>query len=160
MSNKTKQELINQLSREHLELKEVLDGADLDKVIYSDSGWRVRDIVVHITTWDLEAVRSINAFNSGSEYRIMDSDADEIDYNERTVTEKRNLSNDQVMNEWEDVCEKFYRSVQDIPLELLSAEMLYPWGSERGDSITLVGYMVEHLEEHRDEIREVIGGNE
>jgi hypothetical protein len=51
----------------------------------------------------------------------------------------------------------FKAAVQEFPVGYYSSEFLYPWGDESGDITTLVDYMVEHDEEHRDEIIRKLG---
>ena len=46
----------------------------------------------------------------------------------------------------------FCKAIEDIPDELFSGDLLFPWGNESGDIRKLVGYMIEHGIEHRDEI--------
>jgi uncharacterized damage-inducible protein DinB len=152
MAEKDKEQMLGLLAETHLVLQATLDEVDLEMVVYNDSGWRVRDIIGHIATWDMETARSINAYREGSEYSILDLDDTEVDYNERAVVAQQKLSNQQVLNEWEQAYDKLKRSVQDMPIDLLPGDMLFPWGNEHGSISKLIEYMVEHAIEHRGEI--------
>jgi len=156
MSVKDKEQLLEILAETHLAIRSKLNEVDLELPVHGESGWRVRDILGHIATWDLETARSIDAYREGSEYSIPDLDDTEIDYNERAVRAQQKLSNEQLFNEWEQAYEELRRSVQEMPIELFSGDMLYPWGSERGSVVRLVEYMLEHAVDHRDEILKAI----
>jgi len=144
------------MAETHLAIRSKLNDVDLDMPVHKDSGWRVRDILGHIATWDLETARSINAYRAGSEYSITDLDDTEVDYNERAVVAQQKLSSQQVLDQWEQAYDELRRSVQEMPIELFSGDMLYPWGGERGSVARLVEYMLEHAVEHRDEILKAI----
>lgn len=152
MTEKAKEKLLENLDETHLGLKKTLKQTDLEIIVYEASGWRVRDIIGHIATWDQEVTRSINAYNKGSEYSIPDLDEAEVDYNERAVKQQQKLSSQQILDEWEQAYIEFRRAVREMPVDLFSGDMLYPWGSERGSVSRLVAYMLEHVEEHQNEI--------
>ena len=156
MTEKSKEKLLELLKKTHLDLQSVIKDIDMNLVVHMDSGWCVRDILAHITVWDLQTARSIDAFNKGSEYKIADLDQDEVDYNERTVMESRILSLRQVLEDWEHAYNEMCRTIHEIPLQIISQDILFPWGSERGSISTLVGYMLEHVEEHQSEIEKAL----
>ena len=152
MSAKEKKRLIDNLTDAHLALRKMLDEVDLEMPVYKDSGWRVRDIVGHIATWDREVAKSLNAYRSGSEYLTPDLDEEEVEFNEKAVQEQKKLSTGQILSELEQAYEEFRAAIQDMPDDQFPGDLQYPWGDERGDIATLVEYMIEHAVEHRDEI--------
>jgi hypothetical protein len=152
MTAEDKQKLLDKLDETHQEIRDWLGGVELEAPVYSDSGWRARDIIGHMATWDQEAARSLRAYRAGSEYEIIDLDEEETEYNQRAIDAQRALSNQAILAEWEGAYEELRNAVQDIPIDRFPGDLLYPWGDERGDIATLVEYMIEHLIEHRDEI--------
>jgi len=156
MSEKDKKHLLELLAETHLVLRAKLNEVDLEMPVHNDSGWRVRDIIGHIATWDQETARSINASRAGSEYLIPDLDDTEGDFNDKAVLKQKKLSHQQILNEWEQAYDELMRSVEELPIELFSEVMLYPWGGERGSIAKLVKYMVKHTVEHRNEILKAI----
>lgn len=143
------------LSESHNANLNLVEGSDLGTPVHENSDWQIRDIIWHITAWDREVTRSINAFHTGSEYAISAFNEDE--YNEFSYHEGRKLTEKQVIDEYKKAREEFKLSVQGIPVEKKSADLLYPWGDERGDIFQLVEYMVEHDAEHRAEISAALG---
>jgi hypothetical protein len=150
--NGDKNFLLNRLSETHSAIQTILEGLDLELRVYSDSDWRIRDILGHIATWDREVAKSLQAFLTGTEYFIPDVDGDETDFNEQAVLEQRALSSQQIVAEWEQAREEFKAALDDIPTERFPGDLLFPWGDERGTIAQLVEYMIEHDDEHRDEI--------
>jgi len=150
MTTDDKQQLIDLLTDTHSASRMVIEGIDLETRIYSESGWRIRDILGHIAGWDRQAAKSLRAFRDGEEYAI--SDLEENAYNEAMVQEQQNWTTEQVITEWNEAREDFKLAVEEIELDKFPGDLLYPWGDERGSVAQLVEYMAEHDVEHRDEI--------
>jgi hypothetical protein len=144
--------LLNRLSETHAAIQAILEGIDLELRVYSDTDWRVRDILGHIATWDREVTKSLRAFLDGDEYVIPDIAEDESDFNELAVIEQRKLSTQQIFSEWEQAREDFKAVINAIPTDKFPGDILFTWGDERGSIRQLVEYMIEHDEEHKDEI--------
>jgi hypothetical protein len=152
MNNSDKNYLLDRLTESHSSFQAFLKGIDLELRVYSDSDWRIRDILGHIATWDREVTKSLRAFLDKSEYAIPDLDEDGTEFNEQAVIEQRELSTQQIVAEWDQAREDFKAALSDIPIEQFPGDLLYPWGDERGSIAQLVEYMIEHDEEHKNEI--------
>jgi len=152
MSAEDKIKLLARLTEAHLATRTILEKADLRLIVFADSGWRVREILGHVATWNQQVAMSVNAYQAGKEYLIPDLDEDEVDFNEKAVSEQKKLSDQQILDEWEEAYKELSNAVQEVPVERFPGDMLYPWGNERGDIVTLVEYMIDHIIEHRDEI--------
>jgi len=158
MSAEEKNRLIDYLTEAHLALRKMLDDVDLEMPVYKDSGWRVRDIVGHIATWDREVAKSLRAYQAGSEYQTPELDEEEVEFNEKAVQEQKQLSAGHILSEFEQAYEEFRAAIQDMPDDRFPGDLLYPWGDERGDIATLAEYMIEHAVEHRGEIAKAAQG--
>ncbi len=156
MSAKEKKRLLDNLTETHFATRAALDEVDLEIPVYKDSGWRVRDIVGHIATWDLEIAKSLRAYQAGEEYLTPELDEEEVEFNQRAVLEQQRLSTQQILKEFETAHDEFRNAIQEMPEERFPGDLLYPWGGERGDIATLVEYMTEHAVEHRDEITKAV----
>ena len=152
MNNSDKNNLLDRLAETHSAIQIILEGIDLEQRVYSDTDWRIRDILGHIATWDREVTKSLRDFLSGIEYVIPGIEEGESEYNEQAVLGQRTLSTQQIFTEWEQAREDFKAALSDIPLDQFPGDLLYPWGDERGSIAQLVDYMIEHDEEHKDEI--------
>ena len=93
MSAEEKQRLVESLTELHNSILAALEGIDMEMFVYKDSGWRVRDIIGHISTWDQEIANSLQAYKAGNEYLTPDLDEEEIEFNENEVMKQKKLSN-------------------------------------------------------------------
>jgi len=152
MSTKEKKYLLDILAEAHLAVRAILDDVDLEMPVYGDTGWRIRDIVGHIATWEREVAKSLRNYQLGSEYLIPDLDKGEVEYNERAVLEQRKLSPQQILKEFEQAYNDFRKAIQELSDDRFPGDMLYRWAHERGSIAKLVEYMIEHTVEHKDEI--------
>jgi len=157
MSNKGKEGLLKSLAESHLETQKSIEGIDLEATVYTEGDWRVRDLLGHCATWERESTKSIRAYLRGSEYSIPDLDEEEHGFNEREVEKQRKLSDEDLIKEWESAREEIKAVVKEISEDKFAGELLYPWGGEYGSVSQLVDFMVEHDEEHREEILKAVG---
>ncbi len=156
MTVKDKKYLLDLLTETHSAVQATVAEIDLEMQVYTDTDWRVRDILGHIATWDREVAKSLRAFLAGEEYLTLNLDDEEHDFNQQAVLEQRKLTTQQVFAEWEQAREDFKAAVRDIPDDQFPGDLLYPWGDERGVIATLVEYMANHGVEHRDEIMQAV----
>ena len=154
MTLEEKRRLIELLNETHSTTREILEGVDLDLVVYKDSGWRIRDILGHIAAWDRQVVNSLSAFRVDQEYALPDHN--EAAFNKQDVLSKQDLPKGQILEEWEQAREAFKEAVEEIPVDQFPGDVLYPWGDERGTITYLVEIMIRHDIKHRDEILKVI----
>lgn len=150
MSNQELSNLSALLVESHASTQKLMETVDLELEIYSDPVWRARDVLWHIAVWDRQVTQSIEAFEFGGQYFI--PDFDEHEFNSASINEGRELSLEQVLKGANQARRQFQRAVERFPAEQVDADLLYPWGDESGDIAQLVNYMVDHDEEHRQEI--------
>ncbi len=154
MNERDKNYLITRLAETHSSIRAILKETDLDICVYTDTDWRIKDIIGHIATWDRQVTQSLIAFKAGKEYSIPELDEDA--FNQQEVLEGRKMTTQQVLKEWEQARKDFIEAVQEISLERFPGNLLYPWGDERGSIAGLVEYMTDHDIEHKDEIVKAI----
>jgi hypothetical protein len=145
-----KAQLLDAMSESQAATRAVWEQADPEFRVHGDTGWLVRDILAHIAVWDLESAKSLRAYRAGGEYALPVQDED--DFNNQSILEWRDLSDEAVLDQYGRARQEFKDAVQDIPPEKYPGDLLYPWGDERGTVAQLVDYMIEHEAEHRQEI--------
>ncbi|NQV06087.1 DinB family protein [bacterium] len=139
----------------HESIGSVVDAVDLEIEVHADSAWQIRDVLGHIGTWDRVVARTLRAYRDGGEYVIPDYDEDA--FNARDVLRQRELTSEQIYDEWKLAREEFVAAVRQIPPEFFPGDLVYPWGDESGTVAYLIETMAEHDVEHRDEIALAIG---
>lgn len=128
----------------------IVESIGYDMPIYDEPLWRARDVIWHLAVWDRQVTRSIEAFLADGQYSI--PDFDEHAFNDASLEEGRQLSLDQLLEGAAKARKNFQEAVERFSPHQLQAEFLYPWGDETGDIDKIVHYMVDHDEEHRQEL--------
>jgi hypothetical protein len=150
MTSPQKTDLVDLLAQSFSATQTLLNEIDLEMVVYENPPWQVRDILWHIAVWDRQVTKSIQAFLAGSEYAIPEFEEDQ--FNNAAFQDGRDLSPEQLLNEFDRARSEFQQAVERVPDDHFRTEFLYPWGDESGDVAQVVKEMVEHDEEHRSEI--------
>ena len=147
----TKAELLRQLDQTHQAMLDLLKTVDPEQVIYEETGWRVKDIVAHVATWDAETLRSFHALRRNTSYQIPNfTDVD--DFNAYAATARMDETMERIMTDWEAT-----RSWMKIIFNAMSdddfaVEMTYPSGRQ-GSARDLAEEIPDHEREHMEDIR-------
>ena len=157
MTSEGKQDLLTLITETHSATRSMVEEVDPELRVYGETGWRVRDIIGHIATWEREVTKSILAFVDGEEYATPNLN-NIHEFNQTEVAKLEDLTAQQILDEWKDTNQDFKDAVSSIPLDMLPVHILFPWVDERGDIALLVKYVCNHDIEHREEIKEAISG--
>lgn len=147
---KTKDDLRQEIDQTRREALTFLQDVDSEQIIYEESGWRVKDIVAHVVTWETEMLRSLHAYRRGGAYRIANYEQD--DYNAFAASMKQFDPLDQTLADWEAVRNWFTIHLNAMSPEALDDTMIMPWGAE-GTVRDLFESLRKHLEEHLADIQ-------
>ena len=150
MGKNLKDNLLELIRTTYPGLFEQLEGVDLERVVFEESGWRGRELLSHMAAWNLPVATTREHFSWGENYRIPDFEEDE--FNHRTALEHKHLPVEEVLAQWKHSVEELTGAIETIPAEKFPGDLLYPWGGERGDITRLVKYFIEHDQEHVAEI--------
>lgn len=127
-----------------------LKAVDPLRVIYPEMGWRVKDIIAHLTAWEVEVATSLRAYAGGKAYQIENFPGDDI-YNDRMFRKYYDLSAEDIFDDWDAVRAGFKSSIRAIDPEYLDGQILCPWG--KYSSLTgIVDDMIAHEQEHLQNI--------
>lgn len=148
------QALVEALAAARQETLALLEDADLSTVAHPDSGWTVQDIINHLAWSDEWAAGIIkNALLN----ILFDTPKHWLQRNTNDLIreERRSLSVEQSLADFAEAHEDFKATIQRLNAGQLTTEFMAPWRQ----MITpryLVKIMVEHEEEHREEIRQAV----
>lgn len=146
-----KQELLNQIAATHLDAIRELEAVDPLRVVYEESGWRVKDVVGHVVTWESEYLRSLHAFKRGGEYAINGWRGDD-DFNGYAATRRMDEPMANFFTEWRSLRNWLGILVRPMTDEQLDTELLFP-DHERATARQLLIDILEHQAEHMEDIR-------
>jgi hypothetical protein len=148
--------LARQLEKTQTQALARLTDVDSQLVIYSDGGWRVQDIIAHLTVWEEEIARSLQAYQYGSAYRIPDFELQA--FNWANYEQRKVLPSRQVFADWMTIRGQLRWLVTIFPVEKLGGQMTYP-SSRRGECEALILEVMSHQAEHMDDILNVVKGD-
>lgn len=146
MNNLSVDELVVLLDDTRKASRIFLKGIDPNLVVYAESGWRVRDIIGHMTDWDIEAVRGFDAFMQGEVYEIPGF-TDFDSYNHPKAKARWNQPFNAVVAEWEVKHAALKDAVRALPPDKLGEIIRYPW-QQNGSLRLMVRIMAGHEHGH------------
>lgn len=147
----TKPELLRALDQTHSRTLELLRDADPEQVIYEESGWRIKDVVAHVVTWETESLRSFHAFRRGGAYSIPNFVSDD-DFNGYAASSRMEEPMPQIMEDWQATRSWLTMILNAMSEDDLSAEMTHPSGTV-GTARSLAQDIAEHEALHAEHIR-------
>lgn len=155
MENSTSQinDLLTYIDGVRKKMEAVVSETDPKQEIYS--GWTIKEVISHITAWEIVIQKAIQAFTAGDPpYFLREQDFDV--FNQNAVEFRAEWSLEQVIKEWKDIRADLRSTIQALDPGSLEEELVLPWGSERtlSELIEIVG---EHEGEHMENITKVTG---
>jgi len=113
-------------------------------------GWTVREVVIHITGWDLVVDRALQAYlQEKPPYQLDNPDIDHS--NQRMIADRKEQPLEEILEEWQRVRESLLKTLSQLSETDLAAFRPYPW-DERGTLGEMVGILAEHERWHAEEI--------
>jgi hypothetical protein len=153
-ANAEKARLVGLLDDARAHTRAVLDGVDGERDVYSDTGWRVKDVIGHILVWEEEAVKAALARQKGESYVIPDfSGFDE--YNRRDYEQRRDQPFERLCAALESVRDELKDAINALSVEQMEGQMVFPWWLS-GTVSQLIEIMALHEREHADQIARAV----
>lgn len=144
-----KAELIQHFILARNQVRELLPEIDAKMEIYP--GWTIKEVLAHLTGWDDATILAIQKFTA-NEPPLMTALRGIDSYNVQTVAERKELSYEQIVREWEWVREQLIPMLHQLTEKELATIITAPWGTTLS-IFELLNIMVEHEEEHTEIIR-------
>ncbi len=118
-------------------------------------GWTIKEVVGHITAWEIVIDKALIAFQAGDPpYFLREQDFDLFNKGE---VEKRSVwTLDEVIREWGEVRDDLIKTIIKLNENDLPIEMVLPWGSERTVQ-ELIEIIAEHEQEHAEVVERLTG---
>lgn len=148
MQNKS--ELIQEFIEARETIRKLLPEIDPHMEIYP--GWTIKEVLAHLTGWDDSTVLALQHFVAGQP-PVMTAIRGINYHNQQTVEERKKLTLEQVIQEWEWVRDQLIPVVDNLNEQAFATRIVAPWG----ENISVYGVlkiMVEHEHEHAEVIRE------
>ena len=125
-----KLETIRFLNKNHQKLREVVNRlapSQLD-VIITIGNWTVKDILAHISAWNLELIMAIDYILENEKPWFVDEEnLTEAQFNQREVEKRKPWSFQQVRNEWYDSYEKLANKIDNLSNHQWNYQPSFVW---------------------------------
>ena len=140
--------LVYEIDQTRQEMESLINGTDPKLEICP--GWTIKEVVGHITAWEIVIHKALLAFQAGDPpYFLHEQDFDL--FNQTEVERRAGWSFEKVQEENQSVREKLKATINKLKEEDLDQELVLPWGSERTIR-ELIEIIAEHEDEHRDAV--------
>ena len=133
---------------------DTIKDVDINLVAHLDSGWRIKDILLHLSWVDNEVCRIINAFNADEIYKMPDEWMVR-DINDKLYEEMKHYGDERTMLLFKHGFDELIFAYQRISQAKLDGVIHAPWGVEY-DLEGFTKMTTDHEAEHRGEIIEAI----
>lgn len=134
-----------------------LESIDPTTVIFQDSGWTVRDLIDHVSMWEDEKVKGLQAFVNDDVYLTPDFAVEDLSaYNRKMRDARLECSVDDVYSSWRTIRHQLIAVVEIMTENQLKAAMTPPWGgADTIRAIALAQDAIRHQQEHMEQIMAV-----
>ena len=146
-------DLIKSIDSVRGELNVMLESIDPELEICP--GWKIKEVVGHITAWEIVIDKALKAFQAGDPpYFLREQDFDL--FNKGEVEKRSGWTLADVIREWEEVRKELKGTITKLNEDDLQMEIVLPWGSERTVQ-ELIEIITEHEGEHAENVERVTG---
>jgi hypothetical protein len=154
-------DMISTLKQTRRETMTIIQQLDLEEVIFPNSGWRVHDILTHLTWSDEQAVLIINAFLANQIYRPpahlhVNSRADVHRRNAWIRRQRYTKKPHEVMSEFIQAHEDLQSVIFSVNTTRLYEEFSVFWG-DRITVQTQAIWQIQHDQHHRRDLAKRLG---
>ena len=146
-------DLINSIDTVRKEMQVLIENIDPELEICP--GWTIKEVVGHITAWEIVIDKALIAFRAGDPpYFLREQDFDL--FNKGEVEKRSAWTLAEVIREWEEVRGELKGTITKLNENDLQMEMVLPWGSERTVQ-ELIEIIAEHEQEHAENVKRFTG---
>jgi hypothetical protein len=129
--------------------------SEIDPTAEITPGWTVKEVLGHITAWELVINRALVAYQKGNPPYFMDEQDFDL-FNQEAVDYRSSWTLEEVIQEWKEVRATLKKTIKKLKSTDLEAELVTPWGSER--TVTeLIEILGEHESEHLEDLDRAAG---
>ena len=132
----TKQEVMDFLSEDHEKLKFVVDSLHKEEMleIKIQGNWNVKDILVHVTSWNKELKNACDLLLKNEKPWFVDDPKKvkqlETEFNVLKITIKKSLSLDEVIEEWHQSFKELIGKINSLSEEELNYTTNFFWSEK------------------------------
>jgi hypothetical protein len=148
MTKPDRKSLLHHMDETRAKLEGLLPQIDLRKEIYP--GWTIRDLLAHVTGWDIATIDAIRAFLNGTP--TFSSGIHDLDeYNALSISARTGLDDGQIISEWRLTRQELRSIVEQFPEASFDDPIPVPWGGK--STVTdLMKLFCDHVDYHSRDV--------
>ncbi len=160
----TANDLISALDDTRRATLDIVQQLELDDLVYMNSGWRVHDVITHLTWSDEQASNLIHAFLADKLYVLTDHlvvrNRADVHRRNAWIRRQRYMKNPQeVITEFIEAHDQLKELISKVGSSRLHDEFTAHWG-DRITTHTLAIWQIQHDRHHRRDLSNLLGLSE
>ncbi|XSG76492.1 DinB family protein [Herpetosiphon llansteffanensis] len=164
MQNPTVESMIAKLDADRAANQAKFGELDPNALVYADGPWTVTNIISHLTIWEEEFLKGLQAHQAGQSYLTEMPDLEGEDaglnaFNARTVGERKQLSYEQALAQWASVRQQIKTTLASLTPEQIAAPMVAPWGGDAASPVAQTGGCLWHEGHHLKETLDAVNAD-
>lgn len=166
MSDLNKVELIDSIKKERINLEELLQKLTTKQMlkINKDKNWSVKDIIGHITYWDVQGTRWLKRIAEGTKPDIVWANENsikglkekqaEINYKIQKENQKKPLN--QILEEFDQSYQELIEIISLLTEQQLMKKFIFNYTIKTVSTIEIINWRKNHYKSHRKQLRDII----
>ncbi len=144
-------DLLNWMEQVRIEFRYLAGKAPPDLEI--TPGWTVKEILCHISGWDLVTEKALRAHLDGGLYLLETMDIDAC--NQEMVVMRHAFSRQEIIEDWERSRQSLVSAIETLSESDFTREIIFPWGEE-GTILEMLEIIAGHEQKHSEEIQKLL----
>lgn len=146
---------VAQLKNAHEETLKVIKGQNMDTIAHLDSGWTIKDIIIHLALSDWFSRLIIESHTHQTPLKTLSDEFKNNNVNDVLREEFKHHSAKRTLMNYDDSFQQLIYAYERMDEDTLNRVITVPWGAE----YTVEGFVTmsaEHEAEHRSQIIEAL----
>lgn len=154
MSNQpTKNELIEAIKQSWAELNEIIAGLSEEQLLQPsamDNNWSFKDIMAHITAWELLAMDRIHAAQTGEPLKFPEIKNDDFAnaFNAEIFEKNKDKPLAKVIEDFHKAHAEFFAQIESLDEQTLSEKLPFDWAGNLTYQVLISANTLWHYTEH------------
>ncbi len=149
----TKNELLEVINQTWADLNEIIDGLSEEQLLEPramDNGWSYKDIMAHITAWEMLAMDRINSAQTGEplRYEVIESDDFANDFNADVYEKYKEKALAEIVDDFHKIHGEFVTQLEGLDDSVLHEKLPFDWAGNLTYQVLISANTHWHYNEH------------
>jgi len=149
----TKSELLEVINQTWSDLNEIIDGLSEEQLLdpsAMNNGWSYKDIMAHITAWEMLAMDRINSAITGEplKLKVIESDDFANDFNADVFEKNKDKSLTEILDDFNKAHSEFVAQIEGLDESVLPEKLPFDWAGNLTYQVLISANTHWHYNEH------------